>query len=58
MIPGGGESVDELTSAVADGLGDGPRLALGCAEWRPGDTGFDVIARARLALQPAVPSVH
>jgi GGDEF domain-containing protein len=57
MIPGGDpDAPAEFVSATSDALATGPRVALGCAEWRPGDSGFDVIARARLALRPAIPT--
>jgi diguanylate cyclase (GGDEF)-like protein len=58
LVPdGGAEAGEELIAAVCDALTAGPRVAIGCAEWRPGDSGFDVVARARLALRPAVPAV-
>ncbi|HEX8742524.1 MAG TPA: HD domain-containing phosphohydrolase [Thermoleophilaceae bacterium] len=46
------EQAMRLASMVAGDLADGPRVAIGCAVWRPGDTGFDVVARARLAVAP------
>ena len=52
------DAAAEFMSAAADALHDGPRVALGSAERRPGDSGFDVVARARLALSPAVPSLR
>jgi GGDEF domain-containing protein len=55
---GDSDAAAEFISAAADALYDGPRVALGCAERRPGDSCFDVIARARLALSPAVPSLR
>jgi hypothetical protein len=46
------EQANRIASVVAGELADGPRVAIGCAVWRPGDTGFDVVARARLAVAP------
>jgi diguanylate cyclase (GGDEF)-like protein len=46
------EQAQRLASVIAGDLAAGPRTAIGCAVWRPGDTGFDVIARARLGVAP------
>jgi HD-GYP domain-containing protein (c-di-GMP phosphodiesterase class II) len=46
------EQANRIASIVAGELADGPRAAIGCAVWRPGDTGSDVVARARLAVAP------
>ena len=43
----------QLASTVAGELHGGARVAVGAAEWQPGDSGFDVVARARLAVAPA-----
>ena len=46
------EQAQRLAAVVAGDLAAGPRVAVGAAVWRPGDSGFDVTARARLALAP------
>ncbi|MDQ3934398.1 MAG: HD domain-containing protein [Actinomycetota bacterium] len=46
------EQAAHLASVVAGDLAAGPRVAIGQAVWRSGDTGFDVVARARLAVTP------
>ena len=48
----GDEQANRLASVIAGDLAGGPRVAIGCAVWRPGDTGFDVVARARLGVAP------
>jgi diguanylate cyclase (GGDEF)-like protein len=46
------EQAQRLASVIAGELADGPRVAVGAAVWHPGDSGIDVIGRARLALAP------
>jgi diguanylate cyclase (GGDEF)-like protein len=46
------EQATRMASVIAAELAAGPRVAIGCAVWRDGDSGFDVIARARLAVAP------
>jgi diguanylate cyclase (GGDEF)-like protein len=48
-----GDEARRLAATVASELHGGARVAVGAAEWQPGDTGFDVVARARLAMAPA-----
>src|SRR4051794_15935936 len=55
IVPGAGqEVVDSCATELAAGLAEGPRAAIGAAVAHPGDSAFDTIARARLALSPAV----
>src|SRR4051794_5444531 len=55
IVPGAGqEVVDSCATELAAGLAEGPRAAIGAAAAQPGDSAFDTIARARLALSPAV----
>jgi diguanylate cyclase (GGDEF)-like protein len=42
--------VGRIASEIAAELGDSPKVECGEAAWRPGETGDDVIARAKLAL--------
>jgi diguanylate cyclase (GGDEF)-like protein len=44
----------ELCATIAGDLHGGSRVAVGAATWQPGDGGFDVVARARLAVAPAI----
>ena len=44
--------VDNVRDEIAAGLADGPRVVVGAALWHEGDSAFDVVARARLALSP------
>jgi diguanylate cyclase (GGDEF)-like protein len=53
IAPGADEDeAHRLATVVAGDLANGPRVAVGAAVWRPGDSGLDVIGRARLALAP------
>jgi diguanylate cyclase (GGDEF)-like protein len=52
IAPGADEpQVARLASEIADELGDSPRVECGEAAWRSGESGDDVIGRAKLALQ-------
>jgi diguanylate cyclase (GGDEF)-like protein len=54
IVPGVDQAkVDEVVADLIGSLADGPRVAVGAAAWRDGDSGGDVVARARLALAPA-----
>jgi diguanylate cyclase (GGDEF)-like protein len=46
--------VARIASEIAAELGDSPRVGCGEAAWRPGESGDDVIARAKLALHQRV----
>jgi GGDEF domain-containing protein len=48
LVPGEGHGVLERIAAE---LADGPRVRLARATWREGDSGEDVLARARLGLR-------
>jgi diguanylate cyclase (GGDEF)-like protein len=48
------DSATRLASMIAGDLQGGARVAVGTAVWQPGDSGFDVVARARLAVAPAI----
>ena len=48
------DSAAQLASMIAGDLQGGARVAVGAATWQPGDSGFDVVARARLAVAPAI----
>ena len=50
VAPGGEQEAEECASEVATALGDGPRIRVATAVWRRGDSGDDVIARARTEL--------
>jgi diguanylate cyclase (GGDEF)-like protein len=52
LIVRGADSVaaDRLASELAAEVGDAPRVTCGAAAWRPGESGDDVVARARLAM--------
>jgi diguanylate cyclase (GGDEF)-like protein len=55
IVPGGGAAAaDRIAREVGDDLGDDSPLACGSATWIEGETGDEVIARARaaMALQP------
>jgi diguanylate cyclase (GGDEF)-like protein len=47
------DTAARLASMIAGDLQGGARVAVGAAVWQPGDSGFDVVARARLAVAPA-----
>jgi GGDEF domain-containing protein len=49
----GDEEANRLASHIGGDLQGGARVAIGCAVWQPGDSGLDVVARARLAVAPA-----
>ena len=52
LVTGAGdEVVDRLVEQVAGEIDDGPGVRLSSAVWRPGETGDDVIARARAELE-------
>jgi diguanylate cyclase (GGDEF)-like protein len=48
--------VERLASEIAAELGDTPKVECGEAAWRSGESGDDVIARARLALGTVIAS--
>jgi diguanylate cyclase (GGDEF)-like protein len=48
------EVAGRLAQTIANELAAGPRVAVGAAVWQPGDSAGDVVARARLAMAPAV----
>ena len=51
IAPGADQgTVERLASEVSGELGDSPRVTCGEAAWRPGESGDDVIGRARIAL--------
>jgi diguanylate cyclase (GGDEF)-like protein len=55
IAPGTDEhAAQELAATIAADLHGGRRVAVGAAMWQPGDSGFDVVARARLAVAPAI----
>jgi diguanylate cyclase (GGDEF)-like protein len=55
IVPGvDEEKAQEIASELAACFAHGPRVAVGAAVAQEGDRGYDVIARARLALSPAV----
>ena len=61
LVTGAGdEVVDRLVEQLGGELADGPAVRLSCAVWRPGDSGDDVIARARSQFErgAAVGSGH
>jgi diguanylate cyclase (GGDEF)-like protein len=52
IVPHADEAViARVASEISAELGDSPRVECGEAAWRPGESGDDVIARAKLALQ-------
>jgi diguanylate cyclase (GGDEF)-like protein len=54
VVPGVDQAkADEVAAELIAAFADGPRAAVGAAAWREGDSGADVVARARLALAPA-----
>jgi diguanylate cyclase (GGDEF)-like protein len=54
VVPGVDQSrAEDVAAELIASLADGPRVAVGAAAWREGDSGADVAARARLALAPA-----
>jgi diguanylate cyclase (GGDEF)-like protein len=55
IAPGSSEDeAQEIAADLARCFAQGPRAAVGAAVAQEGDRGYDVIARARLALTPAV----
>src|SRR4051794_16970686 len=58
IVPGADqEAAERVAAELAEGFAEGPRAAVGGAAAQPGDSAFDAIARARLALSPAVSPV-
>jgi HD-GYP domain-containing protein (c-di-GMP phosphodiesterase class II) len=56
IVPGAGqEAAERVALELASDLADGPRVAVGAGAAHDGDRGYDVIARARLALSPGAP---
>src|SRR3954468_5798164 len=54
IVPGADAAAAERIAAeLAEDLIGGPRAAVGAAASQEGDRGYDVVARARLALSPA-----
>jgi diguanylate cyclase (GGDEF)-like protein len=57
IVPGADqETAEQIAADLASELTHGPRAAVGAAAAQDGDRGFDVIARARLALSPGPPA--
>jgi GGDEF domain-containing protein len=57
IVPGADDAAAQRIAAeLVECFMDGPRVAVGAAGAQGGDRGYDVIARARLALSPAVVS--
>jgi diguanylate cyclase (GGDEF)-like protein len=53
IVPGAdADAAERVALELAEDLAHGPRAAVGAAASQDGDRGFDVIARARLALSP------
>ena len=50
IAPGDEHAAEECASDVSSEIGDGPSVRVVVAAWRPGDSGDDVIERARSAL--------
>ena len=51
IAPGADDAMaSRLASEISEELGESPRVDCGEAAWRPGESGDDVIRRARLAL--------
>lgn len=55
LVPGGDDSeAERLSSEIEADVNEAPKVNCGQAAWRPGDSGDDVIARAREHLRAAV----
>jgi diguanylate cyclase (GGDEF)-like protein len=53
IVPGADSAeAERICGELATDLADGPRAAVGAAAAQDGDRGYDVVARARLALSP------
>jgi GGDEF domain-containing protein len=53
IVPGADAAeAERICAELATDLADGPRAAVGAAAAHDGDRGYDVVARARLALSP------
>jgi HD-GYP domain-containing protein (c-di-GMP phosphodiesterase class II) len=50
IAPGDDQTADDCAGEIATELGDGPSIRVVSAVWRPGETGADVIRRARGGL--------
>src|SRR4051794_6442447 len=54
IVPGAdADAAERIAEELATDLAIGPRAAVGAAASQDGDRGYDVVARARLALSPA-----
>ena len=54
IVPGADpDAAERIAAELAADLAEGPRAAVGAAASQDGDRGYDVVARARLALSPA-----
>src|SRR3954471_24677585 len=54
IVPGADhDKTEQVAAEMAESFAGGPRVAVGAAASQDGDRGYDVVARARLALSPA-----
>ncbi|MDQ3867546.1 MAG: HD domain-containing protein, partial [Actinomycetota bacterium] len=51
IAPGDERAGEQCANEIAAALLDGPRVHAACAVWRPGESGDDVISRARAELE-------
>jgi diguanylate cyclase (GGDEF)-like protein len=54
LAPGDDHTADECAGEIANELAAGPSVRVASAVWRPGETGDDVLRRARAALAAPV----
>ena len=54
IVPGDERAADACAADVGGDLAEGPSARIVAATWRPGDSGDDVISRARVALSRTV----
>ena len=56
IVPGADrDTAEQVALELAADLAEGPRVSVGAGVVQDGDRGYDVIARARLALSPGAP---
>ena len=52
LAPADEQAAEEIATEIANDLADGPSVRIVTSVWRPGESGEDVISRARGALAP------